>query len=62
MNNLQLFRLCRDRLRRGFTSSLRNDPDLGVARANVDAVGWRLMTIGYIAFGASQVRPSRSVR
>lgn len=55
MNNLGLLQLKRGRLHEaaeGFTSSLRNDPNLGVARANVDAVGWRLMTIAYyIAFG-----------
>lgn len=54
MNNLALVELRRGRVHQaaeGFTSSLRADPGLGVARANVEAVGWRLLTFGYyIAF------------
>lgn len=54
MNNLGLVQLRRGRIHAavdGFTSSLRSDPRLEVARANVESVGWRLMTFGYyIAF------------
>lgn len=50
MNNLGLVRLRRGRLHQaveGFTSSLRSDPSLQVARANVESVGWRLTTYAY---------------
>ncbi|MGH3099084.1 MAG: tetratricopeptide repeat protein [Streptosporangiales bacterium] len=54
MNNLALVELRLGRVHQaaeGFTSSLRADPGLGVARANVEVVGWRLLTFGYyIAF------------
>lgn len=55
MNNLGLVQLRRGKIHaatEGFTSSLRSDPRLDVARANVESVGWRLMTFAYyIAFG-----------
>lgn len=54
MNNLGLAQLRRGRLHaaaEGFTSSLRSDPRLEVARANVESVGWRMTTFAYyIAF------------
>lgn len=54
MNNLALLELRRGRVSKaaeGFTSSIRADPALGVARVNVEAVGWRMLTFAYyIAF------------